>query len=148
MACSTCNADGACGCVSNYKEKDFGTRPMWTLGGANNNGLQTYLLAGSDIEDAAPTLAALQATITVAQASLNFKCSVLFQVSADGINWDTAVIFTAATYQTGNGTLCYAWNMATTNYKRKIRFLVNVEQSAGTSVEMADVKVVVGFQVK
>ncbi len=147
MACATCSSNGGCGCTSNYKEKDFGTRPMWTLGGANG-GINTWILNGVDIEDVAPTLAAIQATVTVTQASLNFKCSVLFQVTADGVTWDTAVIFNAATYQTGNGVLSYAWNSATTNYKRKIRFLVNAEQATGTTLEMADVKVVIGFQIK
>ncbi len=131
------------------------TKRRWTsaparcgrFGGANG-GINSFILPGTDIEDVAPTLAGIQATVTVMQSSLNFKCSVLFQVSADGVTWDTAVIFTAATYQAGNGTLSYAWNTATTNYKRKIRFLVNAEQASGTTIEMADVKVVIGMNIK
>jgi hypothetical protein len=149
MACATCGTAEACGCTSNYKEKDFGQRVTWTLGGTSP-GAATILLVDETIQGVAPTISQLQATITVSEASANFKCKVGFQVSADGTTWDNTVWLGAGPdYQVGNGSLVTAWHTTTTNYKKNIRFVVQAEQNGTANViEVAHVRIVIGFQVK
>lgn len=134
MACATCNKDdGACGCISNVKELDLGSQVIWTLGG-NAPGEVAIFFGPDDGLPISPTIANLQGVLIVANASSGFKAIAGFELSGDRVTWDAFVPFTAATYQAGNGTLAYAWNSATTNYKRYIRFVVKAQQDAGVNV--------------
>ena len=56
MACSTCNSGDACGCNSNYKEKDFGSRQVWTTGTVGGPGTNIFVFADPSIEDVATAL--------------------------------------------------------------------------------------------
>jgi hypothetical protein len=134
--------------VSNYKEKEFDQRVVWTLGGTSP-AASVIVFADSSIADVAPTIASLQATVTVSAASAHFKCKVGFQVSGDGLSWDNAVYFGAPDFQIGNGVLVCPWYNGTANYKKKIRFVLSAEQDGTSNVlEMANVIVVIGFMIK
>ena len=100
----------------------------------------------------APTLAAMQATVTVTEATSGCTLRVYYQLSADGSAWDTAQLFTigaSSMGQVGNGTSISDWINSVGNYKRYIRFGARIEQSGGNAViAIAKVNVVIGVFVK
>jgi hypothetical protein len=152
MACKSCDSTGACSCVSNYKELNLGTRTIWTLGGNAPGGVDVVMSVSAHAA-IAPTLDKIQATVTVTNASSGFKAQVYYQISADGVTWDTAVFFNVAganppAAQTGNGTLVFDW-LTGTQFKRFIRFGVHAEQASGTNViAIAEVSLVIGMLIK
>lgn len=117
MACSTCNNDGSCGCVSNYKELNLGNRTVWTLGGAV--GAADIVFGPEDGWPVAPTIARIQGTLTVRLATADFKA--------------------------GNNTLCYSIHTPAGNLKRRIRWVVRAQQASGTAVAIANVGLVMGL---
>ncbi len=147
MACSTCNNDGSCGCVSNYKELNLGNRTVWTLGGAV--GAADIVFGPEDGSPVAPTIARIQGTLTVRLATADFKAAVGYQVSGDGDAWDTIVWLgpNAGTpeFLTGNNTLCYSIHTPAGNLKRRIRWVVRAQQASGTAVAIANVGLVIGL---
>ena len=150
MACSTCNNDGSCGCVSNYKELNLGSRTVWTLGGAV--GLTDIVYGPEEGSPVAPTITGIQGTLTTRLATADFKAAVGFQVSSDGDIWDAIVWLgpNAGTpdFLTGNGPLCYSIHTPTGNLKRRIRWVVRAQQASGSAVAIANVGLVVGLFIR
>lgn len=152
MACTTCSEAGGCGCISNYKERDFGVRPVWTPGAAAGAS-STLILEDSTLAPVAPTLDQVQATLLVTNASANFNCKVGYQTSSDGSTWSGTVYFQSSggdMVVTGTGANTSDWlGGPTVNFKRFIRFVIVGSQAAGVStMEMANVGVIIGFRIK
>lgn len=153
MSCASCNSGAACTCAnSNYKQLDFGTRVIYTLGGAHAGSGVDIVVSDSSIAATAPTLAQLQATLTVGEATNGFVGKVYYQVSADSITWDNPAYFQSgggAMVQTGNGTVVSDWVTGVSNFKRFIRFGVHAEQSSTNDIlAIAQVGLVVGVLIK
>ena len=147
MACTTCSSDGACGCVSNYKEINFGSRVAWTLGGAANSGQADIVLnpAGQAI---GPSLSQLQGNLTLTDSSTGLVGQLGYQLSTDGYGWDGYQPI-AAVWQTGPGALVPAWLSNVANYKRFIRFVLRVKQDTGVTVTaIGNAHVIIGFVVR
>ena len=142
MACATCsNDDGSCGCVSNLKVLRLGSRLVYSLGGASA-GQANVLVVGSERGyPISPTIVQQQAILTVSEASNGAKANVGYQLTADGCAWDTPVYFGAPTYRTGSGVLVSDWYTANVNYKRAIRYVVQMQQDVVIYMAMAKVDV-------
>lgn len=153
MACATCSKDdGSCGCVSNYKDMNFGTRVVWTKGGTAASSARVHYWGGEDGLPISPTIVQMQATLVVKDQSDDFESAVGFQVSADRLTWDSEVYFGAAPgspeYLAGNGATTYAWYFASGNLKRYIRIFTTSRQVSGSVVAIANVSVSLGFLIR
>ncbi|MCK6504057.1 hypothetical protein L6R53_11755 [Myxococcota bacterium] len=94
----------------------------------------------------APLLAAVRATVTVENRTLNASVEPVFQTTSDGVTWGNLISLGQA--MTTDTTDTTSWYTDTANFKRGVRFGVIVEQVTGNAVESARVSIVLDLQLK
>lgn len=103
-----------------------------------------FVCTPQSIQEIAPLLAGLRATVGVTNATGDFMSQAVFQTTSDGITWDAAVpLETAAS---DNRQVTTAWFTDLTAFKRGIRVGVLASQETGVStVQMARVALTLDF---
>lgn len=113
-----------------------------------NQGLsEVFVLSGDNVTQIAPMLAAVRATLTVDNRTLNAEVEVVFQTTSDGISWEAPIVLSQA-WVNMDTTDTTSWYSTTSNFKRGIRFGVRIRQASGTAVESARVSLVLDLELK
>lgn len=113
--------------------------PAWSRGGSDQDGLSDiFVLSDTELQDVAPELKGVRATVTIANRTNNASVEVVFQTSSDGCVWETPIPLTTG-FITTNGSTTTPWYTTTSNFKKCVRFGVRVKQATGTAVELARV---------
>lgn len=122
--------------------------PVWSKGGSVDQGRSdVFVLSDVDIEQVAPLLKAVRATLTVENRTINAEVEVVFQATNDGNVWETPIVLSQAWVDVDGPDTTPGYSTAT-NFKRGIRFGVRIRQATGTAVESARVSLVVDLELK
>ena len=104
-----------------------------------------FVFTPDSIEGVAPLLFGLRVTITVENATADFKSQAVFQTTSDGKTWDNPVAL--ETSAADNRVFTTNWFNAPNSFKRGVRVGVFASQEAGVNtVQMARVSLAIDFQ--
>jgi hypothetical protein len=92
-----------------------------------------FVLSPDQLEQVAPLLSEVRATVEIENATANFKSKASFQTTSDGCAWEAPVELEA--FANGNRTNTTTWYTNTANFKRGIRFGIIAGNSTGSAVE-------------
>jgi hypothetical protein len=130
---------------------------VFSTGASNTGGPPTadqsfHPLSPIAIEQLAPTLERVRATVRVENATAQFRCQFGYQVSNDGELWGDDANptgggwMTVGSMQSGNGVFTTAWQDVGSSMKRAVRFGMVAGQLAPNVVESAKVTITLDLE--
>ena len=123
------------------------SRIVFSMGGSTVQGESAVFVFTSEAEmQIAPLLDAFRVTALVNARSAQLEFKLVYQYTDDGCTWSAAQSVDQGTWLTATTTS--AWNTSTANFKRGIRVGVVVRQTTGTNVEMADLTLIIDWDLR
>lgn len=120
---------------------------VWSKGGTAPGTSDPFWFTDESIEQIAPMLQQVRATLLLSNSSVDTEVQAVFQTTSDGVTWDT--VQSLSSWYVGNSSATSAWYTSTDNFKRAIRFGVQIRQAnSSTSVQFSRVTLIVDLQVK
>lgn len=135
------------GCGSSVRTIKTETATIFSRGGTSPGANDVFVLSPESINEIAPMLAAVRATIVVENATPDFLSQVVFQTSSDGDVWQTVPLEQAPASDNRKATT--GWYDNKNDFRRAIRFGVVASQETGvTGVQLARVSLTIDLRME
>lgn len=129
-------------------------KTVYSNGNGSPNTESFVPITGASMEQIAPLLKGVRATLKVEAATENYRGEVGFQLSNNGVEWGDTTSPTNGQYSklgspiSGDGEATTAWYSTEAAFTRAIRFGVISDNTTGTNNELATVTVTLDLELR
>lgn len=124
------------------------TTTVFSKGGSSPGTSEIFVLSPEEVEQIAPLLLGVRATVIVENATVDFMCQAVFQTTSDGNIWGNSVALEPSAVG-DNRKDTTDWYTTLSNFKRGIRVGVLASQESGVStVQSGRVTLIIDFNLR